>query len=342
MLKKQVAPVRWSLKMWTRYNIAESSIRKVMRRFDTLTVSMNEQLARLPTAQLAKDLGWESFESKHAAELAKIQTWNKDFLGWVGSCYPMPADRTIYTSDKICQKGITQQQLKSGLNGADDMWYKFARPLLDAYAKTEGYDVKLHQEVHDRLKDIIWNTGKPHSFRCEFKWILTRVRYFEIIPTWEIERVRDDTNRYWTNIVNFRKELLTTYKVPDTGIYSQQTFNEMKDRKDRITDLLTRWAAADDSVYDADGELHRNYLRQSTADRSRDANEIYYWYFNMAYQQFSWKAGAPKDFDSKNYNYSDKTAKFVRSHATSNSRLEWRKFVWRDMVRFNFHFQRRI
>lgn len=173
------------------------------------------------------------------------------------------------------------------------MWTQFARPLLAAYAKTEGYDAALHQEVHDKLKDIIWNTGKPHSFRCEFKWILTRVRYFEIVPTWEIERVRDDTIKYWSEILTFRTELLTTYKVPAAGIYSPATLTEMTEKKDRIISLLTRWASADDSVYDADGELHRNYLRQSTADQSRDANEIYYWYFNMAYQQFKWKAGAP-------------------------------------------------
>lgn len=95
MLKKQVAPIRWSLKMWTRYNIAESSIRKVMARFDTLEAAMEVQLARLPTAQLAQDLGWESFDTKLAAEKAKIATWKSDFNGWVGSCYPMPADRTI-------------------------------------------------------------------------------------------------------------------------------------------------------------------------------------------------------------------------------------------------------
>jgi hypothetical protein len=168
------------------------------------------------------------------------------------------------------------------------------------------------------------------------------VRYFEIIPTWELQRIHDDTDRYWNNIVNFRKELITTYKVPQTGIYDQATLLQMTDKKDRIRDLLARWAAADDTIYDSDGELHKKYLRQSTLDRSREANEIYYWYFNMAYQQFAWKTNAPRNFDSKNYNYSNQTAKFVRAHATTHSRLDWRKIVWRDMVRLNFHLQRRI
>jgi len=57
----------------------------------------------------------------------------------------------------------------------------------------------------------------------------------------------------------------------------------------------------------------------------------------MAYEQFSWKEGAPHDLESENFNYSDKTAKFVRSHATSYSRKEWRKFGWREMVKLNFH-----
>jgi hypothetical protein len=52
-LKKQIAPMRWSLLMWTRFNISEASVRKMMARFSTLTVDMNANLARLPTEELA-------------------------------------------------------------------------------------------------------------------------------------------------------------------------------------------------------------------------------------------------------------------------------------------------
>jgi len=62
----------------------------------------------------------------------------------------------------------------------------------------------------------------------------------------------------------------------------------------------------------------------------------------MGWDNFSWKEGAPHDFESKNFNYSDKTAKFVRSHVTSYSRLRWRRRVWREFVKLNFHMQRRI
>jgi len=62
----------------------------------------------------------------------------------------------------------------------------------------------------------------------------------------------------------------------------------------------------------------------------------------MGFKQFEWKEGMPHDFNSENFNYRNDTAKFVRRHVTSHSRLGYRKLVWRELVKENFHMWRRI
>lgn len=112
----------------------------------------------------------------------------------------MPEDRIIKTSDKICQKGITYNHFRLGLIDAEAMWNDFALALLKEYKNHESYNEQVYTEVYEVTKDAIYRTGKPHSFRCEFKWLMTRVRYFELIPNWEIERVKDDTEKYFAEI----------------------------------------------------------------------------------------------------------------------------------------------
>lgn len=244
-----------------------------------------------------------------------VEGWVQMFTDWTASCYPMPADRIIKTSDKICHHGITYRQLKDGLEGAEDMWNKFLLPLLEAYKEHPSYDKETYDQAYKILIDSVYRTGSPHSYRCEFIWILTRVRYFEIIPTWEIERVRDDANSYFEGILEFRHTLVTEHKVEAKGIYSVQKLDEMKAKKARIVEFLDNWSRADPKVFDKDGELHRRVIRSHTFDLSKEANEIYYWYFNMAFKQFKWKEGRPHDYVSSNYLWSDDTCRFVRNHA---------------------------
>mmetsp|Transcript_18332 Transcript_18332/g.16209 ORF Transcript_18332/g.16209 Transcript_18332/m.16209 type:complete len:91 (+) Transcript_18332:308-580(+) len=90
---------------------------------------------------------------------------------------------------------------------------------------------------------------------------------------------------------------------------------------------MALWESADPKVYDQDGEKHRRVIRGETKDLSREAMKIYNWYFNMGYKQFQWKEGKPHDFVSANYLWADSTAKFVRPHVMTHSRLGWRKFV---------------
>lgn len=222
------------------------------------------------------------------------------------------------------------------------MWKDFALKLLRAYKKSDSYDEKVYEEVFQTCHEAIYKKGHPQSIRLEFIWFLTRVRYFELIPNWEIARVRDDTNTYFAQIEEFRNTLVQQHGVKAKGIYSDEKLSEMQAKKAAIVDFLQNWENADDSVYDQDGEKHRRVIRAETRDLSREANRIYNWYFNMAYKQFKWKEGRPKDFVSANFLWSDPTAKYVRPHLMSHSRLGWRRYVWRDLVKFNFHMKRRI
>ena len=80
------------------------------------------------------------------------------------------------------------------------MWYGFFEPLLEAYKASDAYDVDTYNSAFNDVWESVMALGEPHSFRCEFIWIITRVRYFEIIPTWELQRIHDDTQTHWDDI----------------------------------------------------------------------------------------------------------------------------------------------
>lgn len=131
------------------------------------------------------------------------------------------------------------------------------------------------------------------------------------------------------------------------GLYSNKQRKQMESDKDEIISFLTRWSTGDKSVYDQDGELHRRYLRKTTKDLADKALNIYNWYFNMAYEQMEWKDGEKHPpTQSEGYSWGSKEppskSRIARQHANSDSRLGWRKQVWRELVKFHFHTWRRI
>jgi hypothetical protein len=101
----------------------------------------------------------------------------------------------------------------------------------------------------------------------------------------------------------------------------------MYQHKNEIVEFLGKWASAELEVFDEDGELHRTKLRTWTKELSGKANQVTNWHFMMAFKQFDWKEGHPHDFDSANYNYSNPTARFVRTQATREVRLGFKRQV---------------
>jgi hypothetical protein len=226
ILKKQVAPLRWGLKIWTRYNIAEPAVHQMVDHFrNDWELSMNA-LSTLPVDAIVESLGWDNYAERLQHESDIVDQWVVTFNEWTGSCYPAPSDRTINTSDKICQHGITSDAIRNGEKDAASMWFDFFLPILQEYENQPHFNQDIYDRAYKNLIESVYELGAPHSFRCEFIWIRTRVRYFEIIPTWEIERVRDDTIREFNKIVEFRNAIVAEpYNIPAEGIYSEEHMN---------------------------------------------------------------------------------------------------------------------
>ena len=101
--------MRWALKIWTRYNIAEPAVHKMIEHFhDDWTLSQNA-LATLPIEAISKELGWEDYVERLDKYQKIKEQWVVDFNAWWGSCYNehKPTDDVIKTSSKVCHNGIT-------------------------------------------------------------------------------------------------------------------------------------------------------------------------------------------------------------------------------------------
>jgi hypothetical protein len=339
ILRKEVAPVRWALKLWTRYNIAEPAIRKVIDHFNEdweIAIDAVESLEYLRDES--------DYNTKLAIYKDMKDTWVEEFEAWIDSCYDerRPDDDVIETASDVCHDGITWEQLKRGKAQSKAMWYEFFEPLLHDYQSSDGYDVEVHNAAFNDIWDSVMALGEPHSFRCEFIWIITRVRYFEIVPTWELQRIHDDTQDKWEEIKDHRQQLIDFGR--DGDLFSEETLIDMKRRKDNIREFLGKWINAEDEVFDADGELHRNTLRRLTKEHADEAFEIYKWHFQMGLTSIEKKDDeAELDWSSEktNHKWTDQT-RLANSIVTSHSRLGFRKWVWRELIKLHFHTWRRI
>lgn len=191
----------------------------------------------------------------------------------------MPTDRVKTTDSDICEHGISLTQIKQGEKDSAEMWELFFLPIVQAYKRLPQYDEDVYNSAYKVFHEATYQTGEPHSFRCVFIWLRTRVRYFEIIPTWEIERIADNTRDYFIKIEEFRTELTTKYNVPATGIYSEEKLQDMRLLRDEQIAFLRAWALGADEVFDQDGELHRKTLRGLTSEIAIKAKTIENWYF---------------------------------------------------------------
>lgn len=164
------------------------------------------------------------------------------------------------------------------------------------------------------------------------------MRYFELIPNWEIHRVEDDIKKHFADIEVFRQKLLD-FGVEPKGIYSVDTLQEMRDKRDSLTEFLENWRLARDSVYDHGAERQRNTLRELTSNAEDNATEIYKWHWKMAWRNFEWKDGKPHDLDKANFKWTPKS-RVARSELWA-ARRAFKKDA-REMKKFNFHLRRRI
>jgi hypothetical protein len=338
ILRKQVAPLRWNLRLWTRFNIAESAVHKMKNNFSVGWPRAIDSIERLPVQELSQSIGLDYNAVKEEND-AIVKGWIEAMDNWAGSCYHMPADRTIKTGDQICQRGLEYSTISNGEKDSKAMWKDFFRPILRAYKKSDDFDQALYDEVYEAVYSQVYGKGEFQSFRLEFQFIRTRVRYFEIIPNWEIERVRDEAEEDFKIIVDFRNKLVNELGVEPTGMYSDETLAEMTKKKDELKHILGAWARGSDEVYDAGSERKRNTLRKATSTGYQDASAIYQWHWGMAWDQMEWKEGKPHDMNSANFKWTP-TSRVGRKHYWE-ARRGYRN-VAREMKKFNFHLWRRI
>jgi hypothetical protein len=70
---------------------------------------------------------------------------------------------------------------------------------------------------------------------------------------------------YFADAENLRNDLVENWGIEKTGIYSDDKLAEMKQMALDQQAFLEKWAAAEEEVFDEDGELHRKKLRNWTA-----------------------------------------------------------------------------
>jgi hypothetical protein len=269
----------------------------------------------------------------------------KEIEDWVGTCYPngkAPSNRIVKIADKVCLYGLSYKQIQANERAADAMWEDFFKPMLAEYKEHADFNQETYDSAYKNILESIWAHGPAHSFRCEWIWMRTRVRYFEIVPTWELERIADDTQDEWDALVSFRNTLVNEHGIPAEGIYADDYMNKMEELKNRIIAFMNKYAKADGEIYDTNGELHRLKLKDTLFDRATDAREIYQWHYLMAKKQLKWKEGRPHDLVSANYLWADPTAKFVREHFMSYSREGFMMKIQRELEKLYFHTWRRI
>lgn len=73
----------------------------------------------------------------------------------------------------------------------------------------------LHNLWYTKVADAMVGSGEHHSFRGEWSYLRERVRYFEIIPRWELARIKDDVGRFFEAITAFRQLRIDSHGVED-------------------------------------------------------------------------------------------------------------------------------
>lgn len=86
--------MRWQLKMWKRFNIAEPAVQKMVEAFENHWATIKSVEDNLPFNDLAEALG-EEWRNDYANQKKIYDDWIVALNNWIGSCYPAPADRVV-------------------------------------------------------------------------------------------------------------------------------------------------------------------------------------------------------------------------------------------------------
>lgn len=130
ILRGQVAPMRWSLKIWTRYNIAEPVVDMMQAHFSDDWTLATDALNTLPVSDLASQLMWDDYSNRLKYYESVRDRWISEFQTWKDSCKPEPSNRIMPSGSSLCEYGISLSQIRQGEADAAEMWHEFFHPLL--------------------------------------------------------------------------------------------------------------------------------------------------------------------------------------------------------------------
>jgi hypothetical protein len=60
--------MRYTMNMWTRFNIAESAVHKVRDHFSNDWEVISQKLDQMPVEEIANSLGWSDYNQKYEAQ----------------------------------------------------------------------------------------------------------------------------------------------------------------------------------------------------------------------------------------------------------------------------------
>lgn len=259
-----------------------------------------------------------------------------------------------------CQKSITYTDIRTSEKEARAFFDDFLAPILLKYHMSESNDDEVYEETKEVFENCAIRVGEPESYQYEFQLIRTRIRYFELIPDWEVQRIRDDMLPAWQKILNFRQEIIDWGMAGESKTYGQDKLDEMKEKYQECFDFMDDWANgradAEGVLPHKDGHEHRELVKKYMKTCTDYAKEIENWGFEMSHELWRWKDGAEENFVSENYLWTDLSipkdtperaeqvarSKRIREFLVDELRENWRSLVWRQFHKMKFHQVRRI
>ena len=166
---------------------------------------------------------------------------------------------------------IEYKDLKEAYLFSEDFWLKFWKPQIECAREHDSN--KEHKSEIDALekaaKYIIFDLGASDCFRCNFRRLINRVRYWQFISSKETEWIVDRCDESWEDIMHDRDILLnaagglkdgnewkshhTVDPLPATGVLSAERKQAEKDRLESIKTFIAEWEAVDPKFYSVKG-----------------------------------------------------------------------------------------
>ena len=126
--------MRWNMSMWTRFNIAESSVRVIQEHWKEDKARVNHFLDTYATDEVLAKVGWtrSEFENKRQNIFTDVvENWISETDKWINSCYDdTHDDRIVWDGDQICRYDDIRIMIYSGEKQSKAIYEDLLLPIL--------------------------------------------------------------------------------------------------------------------------------------------------------------------------------------------------------------------